>query len=230
MIIYSSGTYTLYCHHRPNPNVRIIHSFTATSFHFLYSLTLLYCLYYSVVVFNLLLIRGRAIHSEEYCAMYDICGQRSDGKVLNCPYPSPSVKPADLLSAKIQSLCPSLNGNVCCTEQQFDTLRVQVQQAVPILVGCPACLRNFLNLFCELSCSPNQSLFINVTSVSQVINTHSHLLLSILVLPCNLIFVILSYVHFRLMVIRLWMVLISMSLKILEKLYINHVRTSNLGQ
>lgn len=38
-------------------------------------------------------------------------------------------QPDDLLSAKIQSLCPSINGNVCCTEQQFDTLRVQVQQA-----------------------------------------------------------------------------------------------------
>ncbi|GFY86297.1 patched family protein [Actinidia rufa] len=64
--------------------------------------------------------------------MYDICGARTDGKVLNCPFPSPSVK------------------------------------AVPFLVGCPACLRNFLNLFCELSCSPNQSLFINVTSMSKV--------------------------------------------------------------
>ncbi|KAH1062993.1 hypothetical protein GYH30_005774 [Glycine max] len=110
----------------------------------------------------------RAKHSEEYCAMYDICGQRSDGKALNCPYGSPSVKPDDLLSAKIQSLCPTITGNVCCTADQFDTLRVQVQQAVPILVGCPACLRNFLNLFCELSCSPNQSLFINVTSISEV--------------------------------------------------------------
>lgn len=45
---------------------------------------------------------------------------------------------------------------------------VSFLQAVPFLVGCPACLRNFLNLFCELSCSPNQSLFINVTSVSKV--------------------------------------------------------------
>lgn len=43
-------------------------------------------------------------------------------------------------------------------------------QAVPLLVGCPACLRNFLNLFCELSCSPDQSLFINVTSAKQVIS------------------------------------------------------------
>lgn len=37
-----------------------------------------------------LLTRDR--HSEEYCAMYDICGERSDGKVLNCPYGSPSVR------------------------------------------------------------------------------------------------------------------------------------------
>lgn len=38
-------------------------------------------------------------------------------------------QPDDLFSAKIQSLCPSLNGNVCCSEQQFETLRAQVQQA-----------------------------------------------------------------------------------------------------
>ncbi|KAE9603499.1 putative protein patched/dispatched [Lupinus albus] len=107
-------------------------------------------------------------HSENYCAMYDICGARSDGKVLNCPHGSPAVKPDDLLSSKIQSLCPSITGNVCCTEAQFDTLKKQVQQAIPFLVGCPACLRNFLNLFCELTCSPNQSLFINVTSTDKV--------------------------------------------------------------
>ncbi|KAD5960225.1 hypothetical protein E3N88_11697 [Mikania micrantha] len=102
--------------------------------------------------------------------MYDICGTRSDGKVVNCPFGSPSVKPDDLLSSKIQSLCPTISGNICCTETQFDTLRSQVQQAIPFLVGCPACLRNFLNLFCELSCSPNQSQFINVTSISQMKN------------------------------------------------------------
>ncbi|KAL9273785.1 NPC intracellular cholesterol transporter 1-like protein [Drosera capensis] len=107
-------------------------------------------------------------HDEECCAMYDICGERSDGKVLNCPYAIPAVKPDELFSAKIQSLCPTISGNVCCTEAQFDTLRAQVQQAIPLLVGCPTCLRNFLNLFCELSCSPNQGLFINVTSITEV--------------------------------------------------------------
>ncbi|XP_022132021.1 Niemann-Pick C1 protein [Momordica charantia] len=110
-------------------------------------------------------------HSEGYCAMYGICGKRADGKVLNCPTGVPSVQPDDLLSSKIQSLCPTISGNVCCTEEQFDTLRSQVMQAIPFLVGCPACLRNFLNLFCELTCSPNQSLFINVTSVLKVNNS-----------------------------------------------------------
>ncbi|PPD94280.1 hypothetical protein GOBAR_DD08703 [Gossypium barbadense] len=152
----------------------------------------------------------RQRHSEGYCAMYDICGERSDGKVVNCPYGSPAVKltvsqdmnyipwanlhktlekpvtkyncnyltftsyyasqPDELLSSKIQSLCPTITGNVCCTKAQFDTLQSQVQQAIPFLVGCPACLRNFLNLFCELTCSPNQSLFINVTSISKIKN------------------------------------------------------------
>ncbi|KAJ6411888.1 hypothetical protein OIU84_005040 [Salix udensis] len=120
---------------------------------------------------RLLLTRNavsRERHSEEYCAMYDICGAREDGKVLNCPFGSPSVKPDDLLSQKIQSLCPTITGNVCCSEAQFETLRSQVQQAIPFLVGCPACLRNFLNLFCELTCSPHQSTFINVTTTAKV--------------------------------------------------------------
>jgi len=33
-----------------------------------------------------------AKQSAGYCAMYDICGARSDGKVLNCPFNIPSVK------------------------------------------------------------------------------------------------------------------------------------------
>ena len=30
--------------------------------------------------------------SAGYCAMYDICGARTDGKVLNCPFNIPAVK------------------------------------------------------------------------------------------------------------------------------------------
>uniref|UniRef100_A0A453CMN3 SSD domain-containing protein n=1 Tax=Aegilops tauschii subsp. strangulata TaxID=200361 RepID=A0A453CMN3_AEGTS len=112
----------------------------------------------------------RVVPAEGYCSMYGICANRSDGKVLNCVNATKAVKPDTLFSTRIQSLCPTITGDVCCTVDQFDTLHQQVQQAVPFLVGCPACLRNFLNLFCEMSCSPNQSLFINVTSAKQVDN------------------------------------------------------------
>lgn len=116
---------------------------------------------------NGVVIGAEILHEENYCAMYGVCGAREDGKALNCQDYAPATEPDSLLSAKIQSLCPTLTGNVCCTSEQFSILRTQVQQAVPFLVGCPACLRNFLNLFCELSCSPNQSLFINITSIAE---------------------------------------------------------------
>ncbi|KAJ8762193.1 hypothetical protein K2173_007348 [Erythroxylum novogranatense] len=109
-------------------------------------------------------------HSEGYCSMYDICGARDEGKSLTCPYNVPSTKPNPRLAQKVQSLCPTITGNICCTEAQFDILRSNTQQAVPFLVGCPACLRNFLNLFCEITCSPDRSLFLNVTSVSKIKN------------------------------------------------------------
>lgn len=33
-----------------------------------------------------------SINAEGYCSMYGICGQRSDGKVLNCPNSTRAVK------------------------------------------------------------------------------------------------------------------------------------------
>ncbi|NWY57665.1 NPCL1 protein, partial [Chionis minor] len=34
-----------------------------------------------------------------------------------------------------------------------------------VLARCPACARNFANLYCNNICSPNQSLFTNVTRI-----------------------------------------------------------------
>lgn len=39
-----------------------------------------------------------------------------------------TFQPDGLLSSRIQSLCPTITGNVCCNAAQFDTLRDQVQQ------------------------------------------------------------------------------------------------------
>ncbi len=42
---------------------------------------------------------------------------------------------------------------------------VQVQIASIFLVGCPACLQNFKNFFCILTCSRDQATFTNITAV-----------------------------------------------------------------
>ncbi|NWT07204.1 NPCL1 protein, partial [Mionectes macconnelli] len=34
-----------------------------------------------------------------------------------------------------------------------------------VLARCPSCARNFASLYCHNTCSPDQSLFINVTRV-----------------------------------------------------------------
>uniref|UniRef100_A0A453CMN6 SSD domain-containing protein n=1 Tax=Aegilops tauschii subsp. strangulata TaxID=200361 RepID=A0A453CMN6_AEGTS len=70
----------------------------------------------------------RVVPAEGYCSMYGICANRSDGKVLNCVNATKAVKPDTLFSTRIQSLCPTITGDVCCTVDQFDTLHQQVQQ------------------------------------------------------------------------------------------------------
>ncbi|NWU97540.1 NPCL1 protein, partial [Upupa epops] len=35
-----------------------------------------------------------------------------------------------------------------------------------VLARCPACARNFANLYCNNICSPDQSLFTNVTRIA----------------------------------------------------------------
>jgi len=55
-------------------------------------------------------------------------------------------------------------GPVCCEESQIKDLASNLKRAGAIISSCPACKANFFNLFCSFTCSPDQSLFINVTS------------------------------------------------------------------
>ena len=78
---------------------------------------------------------------------------------------------SDFSNSKLFSLCFSKPRSLFL-EMYYLYLWISLQ-AIPLLVGWPACLRNFLNFFCEMSCSPNQSLFINVTSTKKVRNQRS---------------------------------------------------------
>lgn len=51
----------------------------------------------------------------------------------------------------------------CCSLEQLRFMESSVSLTRAVLSRCPACLENFSNLHCQNICSPNQSLFINVT-------------------------------------------------------------------
>ena len=46
-------------------------------------------------------------------------------------------------------------------------LRSNLERAKPLISACPACKDNFYNIFCTFTCSPDQSLFVNVTETRE---------------------------------------------------------------
>lgn len=45
-------------------------------------------------------------------------------------------------------------------------MQKEMRRAEPFIIGCPACMNNFRNLFCSLFCSPDQASFTNVTAAA----------------------------------------------------------------
>lgn len=50
---------------------------------------------------------------------------------------------------------------------QIDALSSNLKLAEGIISSCPACRENFFNIFCTFTCSPDQSLFVNVTQTEE---------------------------------------------------------------
>lgn len=51
--------------------------------------------------------------------------------------------------------------------EQLDVLSKNLNTANGIISSCPACKENFFNTFCTFTCSPDQSLFVNVTQIEK---------------------------------------------------------------
>uniref|UniRef100_K3WBN3 SSD domain-containing protein n=1 Tax=Globisporangium ultimum (strain ATCC 200006 / CBS 805.95 / DAOM BR144) TaxID=431595 RepID=K3WBN3_GLOUD len=72
--------------------------------------------------------------------------------------------------AQFQVDCPILYNNTiakgdeyfCCTESQYEGLKTQVRQ-IPGL--CTTCKQNLRNVFCQMTCSPNNSMFLEIDEV-----------------------------------------------------------------
>ncbi len=110
------------------------------------------------------------IHEAGRCAIRGTCGKKSFfGPELPCPDNGLAEAPSPETRKHLVELCgPKWSeGNVCCEGKQIDALESNLKKAQPIISACPACKENFFNLFCTFTCSPDQSLFINVTKTQQ---------------------------------------------------------------
>ncbi|RPA81499.1 multidrug efflux transporter AcrB transmembrane domain-containing protein [Ascobolus immersus RN42] len=113
------------------------------------------------------------IHKPGYCAFRGQCGRKSFfGSQLPCPDNGRAEEPDDTVRQQLVSICGAewSDGDVCCTKEQLSDLKSNLDRAGAIISSCPACKANFVNLFCQFTCSPDQSTFINVTAIEKTMS------------------------------------------------------------
>ncbi|XP_029971940.1 NPC intracellular cholesterol transporter 1 [Salarias fasciatus] len=104
----------------------------------------------------------------QHCVWHGECGQsiKVPEKKYNCRYTGPPVPLEPDGYQLLTELCPGLdydNRSLCCDAAQLRTLKGSLELPLQFLSRCPACFFNLMTLFCELTCSPRQSLFVNAT-------------------------------------------------------------------
>ncbi|XP_026168725.1 NPC intracellular cholesterol transporter 1 [Mastacembelus armatus] len=103
----------------------------------------------------------------QHCVWYGECGKSPlSGKKYNCNYTGPPIPLEPEGYDLLKELCPGYdygNQSLCCNVDQLHTLKANLQLPLQFLSRCPACFFNLMNLFCELTCSPHQSQFMNAT-------------------------------------------------------------------
>jgi Niemann-Pick C1 protein len=114
-------------------------------------------------------------HEAGRCAFRGHCGKQSlFGKDLPCVDNGLAEDPDAELRKELVDLCGSAwsEGPVCCTLEQVQSLKSELGTPNTLIGSCPACKYNFFNLFCTFTCSPDQSLFVNITESAEKNGKH----------------------------------------------------------
>ncbi|XP_022242654.1 Niemann-Pick C1-like protein 1 [Limulus polyphemus] len=107
-----------------------------------------------------------------HCVMYDQCGQGTFGQV-NCLYNGSAQLLVNEETIKIlKKICPEFQDEVyprtCCSKLQVEKLLKDLKFPRRLGFGrCPSCIRNFQQMFCQLTCSPRQSRFLRVIETKE---------------------------------------------------------------
>ncbi|XP_072917233.1 NPC1-like intracellular cholesterol transporter 1 isoform X2 [Hemitrygon akajei] len=127
-----------------------------------------------LLIGHLFMANGSTIHQAGYCSFSEDCGKNPE--VSNnllparvpCVYNGPALNLTGSHLTLLKQVCPMLytgssSTRACCNVKQLKMLEKSLSLSKALLVRCPSCVQNFINLHCQNTCSPNQSLHINVT-------------------------------------------------------------------
>ncbi|KAH7312196.1 sterol-sensing domain of SREBP cleavage-activation-domain-containing protein [Stachybotrys elegans] len=109
-------------------------------------------------------------HEAGRCAFRGHCGKLGFfGKELPCVDNGLAEDPDAELRKELVDLCGDKwsEGPVCCTMEQVQALKDNLGTPSTLIGSCPACKDNFFNMFCTFTCSPDQSLFVNVLDAAK---------------------------------------------------------------
>ncbi|KAF2760450.1 multidrug efflux transporter AcrB transmembrane domain-containing protein [Pseudovirgaria hyperparasitica] len=123
-------------------------------------------------------------HEEGRCAIRGHCGKESWlGAEIPCVDNGFAERPDDDARDKLVALCGEewADTDVCCSSGQIDDMAANFGRVNAFVAGCPACKKNFYNLFCTFTCSPDQSTFVNVTEIAPYKNTFRSMAVDVLI-------------------------------------------------
>ncbi|XP_050474813.1 NPC intracellular cholesterol transporter 1 homolog 1b-like isoform X2 [Bombus huntii] len=109
-----------------------------------------------------------------HCVWYGKCGTRKNLQLAcaanNTAKPINNTSASELLRGKCPQYFENIGSNepeLCCDSDNIETLVTQLSMAETIFGRCPTCIKNVYKLLCDLSCSPEQSRFLNVTKTNK---------------------------------------------------------------
>jgi len=97
-------------------------------------------------------------------------GQMQGSAVTN-PYNGPAKPFTNESYAILQDVCPSMakgieNTKGCCGIGQLISLQKNLKTAATLFSRCPSCSKNFYDMWCDFTCSPDQSNFLDYMMAS----------------------------------------------------------------
>lgn len=55
----------------------------------------------------------------------------------------------------------------CCDDEQMENFASSIEQAYALLGRCPSCMDNFARQYCDFTCHPQQSSFVEILATNE---------------------------------------------------------------